>query len=469
MLGVVEEPFDIKKFLFGKINNRLTILFLLVGIIAPAIGIYYFYSISFSLLSSDQEIFAEQIFLLDTATMLIIVLIAINIGIVGFFVSRSITKPIKKLHNMAQEMEKGNFDFRVDIKTNDEIAKLGDALNMSAIALGKIEEERKQLEKAKSEFLSMTSHELRTPITPVKAQIQMLQAQYFGELTEKQKESLSIVLRNTERLGKMIEDFLEISRIEAARLKFNFRETNLKETIEETVGLMTCFAKEKNIKLISNIGTIPIVEADPDRVSQVLRNLIHNAIKFSKNNSEIEINAIPQKDHILFSVKDYGIGMNPKDQVRVFEPFYQIESTINREHEGTGLGLPICRGIVESQKGKIWAESALGRGSTFYFTFPLEPVIDVEPIKVLFSLRFEIEKELKEEFISLLGPMGIIEFNDLKNKNAIGKDDLFNYIDSLKELSILSNSNADEFKTNIGKIFGDYVSNEIREKEVLNR
>jgi signal transduction histidine kinase len=469
MLGVDEEPFDFQKFLFSKLSRKITLLFLLVGIAAPSIGIYYFYSISFSLLSSDQEIFAEQIFLLDTATMLIIALIAINMGIVGFFVSRSITKPIKQLHKVAQEIEKGNFNVRSDIKTNDEIAKLGDTLNMSAIALGKMEEERKQLDKTKSEFLNITSHELKTPITPLKAQIQMLQQQFFGKLTEKQKASLHIVLKNTERLNKMIEDFLEISRIEAARLKFHFRKINLKVTVEETIGLMKGFAKEKNIRLISKIGPMSIIEVDPDRFSQVLRNLIHNAIKFSKNNSEIEINVVPKKDHILFSVKDYGIGMLPQDQIRVFEPFYQIEETLSRKYEGTGLGLAICRGIVESQKGKIWSESILGQGSTFFFTVPLKPVKDIEPIKVLFSLKSEIEKELKEEFILLLGPMGIVEFNDLKNKNAIGRYDLFKYVDSLKELNILNDSIADEFKTNIGKIFGDYVSNDIREKEVLKR
>ena len=471
MLNVDNEPFDIKKFFLSKINRKLTFLFLLVGIVAPAMGIYFFYSISSSLLISDQEFFTEQMLLLNTTAVLIISLIAIDAGIVGFLVSRSITKPIEQLHEMAQELQKGNFDVQTDINTNDEIAKLGDALNMSAIALGKMKEERMQLDKAKSEFLSMTSHELRTPITPLKAQIQMLQQQYFGKLTEKQKTSLHIVLKNTERLSKMIEDFLEISRIEAARLKFHFREINLKDTIEDTVGLMTGFAKEKNIKLVPNIDSIPTIEMDPDRITQILRNLIHNAIKFSKNNSEIEINVAPIKDYILISVKDYGIGMHPNDQLRVFEPFYQIEDTINREHGGTGLGLAICRGIVESQKGKIWIESALGQGSTFSFTVPLKPIKDIMPIKVLFSLKSEIEKELKEEFIMLLGPMGIVEFNDLKNKDEIGEHDLFKYIDSLKDLNILSSSIADEFKMNIDKILGDPVSNsnKVGEREVLKR
>ena len=462
-----EEPFDIYKFLFGTLNRKLTFLFLLVGIIAPGFCIYYFYSISSSLITLNPEFSPEQIFLLGATAILLIIIIAINAGVVGLYVSRSITKPIMELHDAAKELEKGNFNIQTDIKTNDEIAKLGDALNMSAIALGKMDKERKQLDKAKSEFISMTSHELRTPITPLKAQIQMLQQQYFGKITEKQKESLSIVLKNTERLSKMIEDFLEISRIEAARLKFHFREINLKETVEEIATLMRGFAKYKNIKISTNVSDLPTIEMDPDRVSQVLRNLLHNAIKFSRKNGEIKIDVVPKGTNILFSVKDHGIGMSPKDQIRVFEPFYQSEETMSREYEGTGLGLAICRGIVESQKGKIWVESTLGKGSTFFFTFPIKPVKDIEPIKVLFSLKSEIEKELREEFILILGPMGIVEFNDLKNKNSIGENDLIEYINSLRKLKILNNQNVDEFKTNIARIFGKYTSNGEQKKEVV--
>jgi signal transduction histidine kinase len=347
---LTDESLGIKKYLFGKIGRRLTFIFLLIGIIAPAISIIYFYSLASSLLIQTQEAFREQLFILESAVVVIIFLIAINVGFLGSFISRSITKPIKELHNAAKEIEKGNFDVRVEIKTNDEIAKLGHAINMSAIALGKMKEERTQLDKAKSEFLSITSHELKTPITPLVVQLQMMKQQYFGKLTPKQKESLDIVLRNTERLSKMIEDFLEISRIEAARLKFNFKRADLRETIEETISLMAGSANEKNIKLLSNLETLPIFEFDPDRISQVLRNLIYNAIKFSNNSSEIEICAISKKNHILLSIRDHGIGISPQDQIRIFEPFYQSEASLTRKYEGTGLGLAICRGIVESQK-----------------------------------------------------------------------------------------------------------------------
>ena len=393
--------------------------------------------------------------MLQTTAAIIITVIAVDLTIIGYFLSRSITKPIKELHEAALQVQKGNFNAKAKITTEDEIAELGHAINQGITALEKIDVERKQLDKAKSEFLSMISHELRTPITPLKVQLQMLQEEYFGKLTNKQKESLDIIVRNTGRLNKIIEDFLEISRIEAARLKFNFRKTDLKQTVKETIGLLEGLARGKNISLVTQIPPLPQIEVDPDRVSQVLRNLVHNAIKYSESNSKIEISAMPQRDHIVFSVKDYGAGMSPNDQLRVFEPFYQIEETSSRTHGGTGLGLAICRGIVESQKGKIWVESRLHHGSTFSFTIPLTPVRDIEPIKVLFSPKAIIERKIEGAFKDQLGPMGVVEFGELKNKNALGKNDIYEYISSLEKMNIIGDNKAYAFRFHIGKIFGD--------------
>jgi signal transduction histidine kinase len=460
----LKEPFDLKKFFLGRISRKLTLIFLIVGLIGPSIGIGYFYLIARSFLAQLPDVFAEEVVLLNGAALLIIILIAVNTMLLGLFFSRSFTKPLKDLHKATQELEKGNFAVSADIKTNDEIEELSTIFNRSVLALSKMEEERLQLDKAKSEFLSITSHELRTPITPLKAQLQMLQQGYFGPLTEKQKESLEIILRSAGRLDKIIEDFLEISRIEAARLKFAFRETNLQETIKETVGFMEGFAKEKHITLKITSGTLPIIEIDPDRISQVLRNLVHNAVKFSPPDSTIEISAEEQKNHIRFSVKDQGIGLSPEDQIRVFEPFFQVESSLSRKYGGTGLGLTICRGIIEAQKGKIWVESKQGSGSTFYFTVPLTPVKDIEPIKVLFSPKTAIERKVQNEFMTALGPMGEVEFNELKNKHALGKEDLFEYIAGLEEQFILRHEHADDFKRNIGKIFGEEPTKDGNEK-----
>jgi signal transduction histidine kinase len=456
---VQEEPFSLKKIFFSKISRKLTFLFFLVGILAPALGIFYFYSISSSLLIHNQELFTEQQIILETTAIMIITLIAADATIIGYIISKSITKPIEDLHYTAQELENGNFSIRSNIKTEDEIAKLGHALNNSAIALEKMENERKQLDKAKSEFLSITSHELRTPITPLKAQLQMLHQEYFGTLTDKQKESLDIVLRCTERLNKLIEDFLEISRIEVARLKFNFKKIELTKTIDNMVKIMQGFADKKNIHLQVETNNLPKITADPDRISQILRNIIHNAIKFSPKNSTITISAHAKPHHILFIIKDRGVGMSPEDKIRVFEPFFQIEKTMNREYGGTGLGLAICRGIVESQKGNIWIESEPGKGSSFFFTLPYEPVKNIEPIKVLFSPKAEIDRKIKDIFSEILGPMGLVEYKDLQNINALSQQDLFNYIDNLQKTCILDEYKAITFKTNIENIFTEQPLN----------
>lgn len=451
---MLKQPFDLKKFLFGKISRKLTLLFFIVGIAAPTIGIYYFYIISTSFLYEESSLFSYQILLLQSAAILIISLIAINAAIIGLLVSRTISKPIKSLHAATQEIQKGNFFIQTDIKTHDEIQQLGLAINQTTQALSKMDQERTEIDKTKSEFISITSHELRTPITPMKAQLQMLEQGYFGELSSKQKESVQIILRNAERLNRIIEDFLEVSRIESARLKFVFKETNLSETVKDTIKLLEGFAHEKQITLTIQTDSLPVISIDSDRFSQVLRNLVHNAIKFSKPNSEIKISSTVQQDYIQFSVQDKGPGMNNEDAIRIFEPFYQIEGHLDRKHGGTGLGLAICRGIIESQKGNIWVESELDKGSTFHFTVPLVPVRDIKPIKVLFKAKTDIEHKIKEEFTEFLGPMGIVEFNDLKIKNMLGSHDIVEYIQTLENINVISHTTADNFKKNINTIFG---------------
>lgn len=391
-----------------------------------------------------------------------IFLIAILTGLIGFILSKNISRPLKQMYNATSKIEKGDFNINLDIKTGDEIEQLANAFNRTAATLSHLDQERKEIDHAKTEFLSITSHELRSPMTPMKAQLQMIEEEYFGKLNKKQKESINIITRNADRLDNIIADFLEISRIEAARLKFNFRETDLLETVKETAEFMKGFAKEKNIKLVVMADKLPVIEADPDRISQVLRNLVNNAIKFSPKKSKIEIEARLKNDHILFSVRDYGIGLTHENQIRIFEPFYQVENSNRRRHGGTGLGLAICRGIVESQKGKIWVESKTNSGSKFYFTIPLEPVRQIEPIKVLFSQKGIIDRKIKEEFQSELGPLGEGEFKELKSKNAINKDDLSEYIDFLIEEFIIPADRGASFKNRINQIFGE-------EKEIINK
>jgi len=410
-------------------------------------GKEWFFWLGFSL-KEVSEIQKELIFMN-------LLLSSLSLGILGvvlYFIIKHLIKPILDLTTAAEKLEKGKFDAKVNIRTGDELEQLGDTLNKSMESLGKMDEEKKRLDSAKTEFLSITSHELRSPMTPMKAQLQMLLGEYFGKLNKKQKESIDIVLRNTTRLDNIIQDFLEISRIEAARLKFKFIKTHIAEPSGLLIEEMEGFMPEKNIKIVANIGKLPIIEADPDRIMQVLRNLISNAKKFSPKNSKIFVNVGLKNNMIEFNVKDQGIGISPGYQRRIFEPFFQAEQTMYREKGGTGLGLAICKGIVESQNGRMWIESKEGKGTTFYFTVPLKPVREIKPIKVLFSEQEAIEKELKKIFIEYLGPLGEQEFDKL-NKQTLSYETSRDYIKDLNKKGIINQDTLNNWDKEILSLF----------------
>jgi hypothetical protein len=229
-------------------------------------------------------------------------------------------------------------------------------------------------------------------------------------------------------------------------LKFEFVKTSLNEPIKRVIEEMKGFMPEKKIKFLLDLKSLPVIEVDPDRVMQVLRNLLNNAVKSSKNNAIIWINVGVKGNFIVFSVKDEGIGIKKEDQVKIFEPFFQVGGMYNRQVGGTGLGLVICKGIVESQNGKIWFESAEGKGTTFYFTIPLVPVKEMKPIKVLFSNKELVEPKLKSLFLEYLGPLGEKEFESIKIKE-LTEEVLIEYINSLYKSGIIKEK--EDFKNKV--------------------
>ncbi len=375
-----------------------------------------------------------------------------SIILIALFLSHSITGPIKSLYLTTRRIERGDYKARAEIRTRDELGQLGVAFNKTIEKLDSLKKEQNELENAKTRFISITSHELRSPMTPLKAQLQMLGEEYFGKLNTKQKESITTVLRNANRLDKIIVDFLEVSRIEAARLKFVFKKLSLTNSINELIKFMGGFMPEKKIKIMSDVRNLPIIEVDPDRVNQVLRNLINNAIKFSPEGGTVKVTAKKKLDHILFSVEDQGIGVKQEDTGRIFEPFYQAEQTMYRQKGGTGLGLAICRGIIEAQEGRIWLESKEGKGTIFYFTVPLTPIRKVRAIKLLFSSAQSTEKKVEDIFVEILGPMGKKEFEILK-QTGLTAQTILRYIQEMETLGIINHKKAKQMSDMVGKQF----------------
>lgn len=372
--------------------------------------------------------------------------------IIPFFVYKYIIEPISKIHVLSTNLRNGIYGQTVDINTNDEVQDLAESLNKTSTSLMQLDLERQELDKAKTEFLSITSHELRSPMTPMKAQLQMLLKEYFGKLNAKQKESIEVVVRNTDRLDRIIVDFLDVARIESARLKFNFIKTNLVDETKRVIKEIDAFLSEKRIVLTLNIEDLPIIETDPDRVMQVLRNLLTNAKKFSNDNGKIDVTVTVEHDMIKFEVKDNGIGIKPEDQIRLFEPFYQAEKTMYRKYGGTGLGLTISKGIIESQKGKIWLESEYGKGTTFYFTVPFVPVKEMKPIRLLFSDKDNKERNLQKLFVEFLGPLGNAEFETLR-KAKLTDETVLKYIENLEKQNIIQKEFVDVFRKKVKQLF----------------
>ena len=263
--------------------------------------------------------------------------------------------------------------------------------------------DRKQIERMKDEFVSVVSHELRTPLTSIHGSLGMLASGLLQPDSPQGKRLLQIATDSTERLVRLINDILDIERIESGKVKMEKESCDVAELITEAVNVMQPLADKAGITL--SVSSLPIqVWADPDRIVQTLTNLLSNAIKFSPAGSTVwlsvelgsresgvgewELEKIAEEQnkeldsltthhlprttpYITFQVKDQGRGI-PADKLdSIFERFQQVDSTDSRKHDGTGLGLAICRSIVQQHDGRIWVESVLGEGSTFYFTLPI--------------------------------------------------------------------------------------------------
>ena len=247
-----------------------------------------------------------------------------------------------------------------------------------------------KLERLKSEFISIVSHELRTPLTSIKNSLDILMSGRCGEITESGDKFLSMAMRNVQRLSGIINDLLDLSKIEAGKMDFNFAPTNINTVIDYVKSALSEVAKSKGLTIITEEAeNIPDIKADSQRLEQVLTNLVSNAIKFTPENKTITISSklvnskdihindyfkdsvkLVDGDYVLVCVKDEGIGIAEKDLVHAFDKFAQIENSLSRKAGGTGLGLPIAKQLLEAHHGAIWCDSELNKGSEFYFAIP---------------------------------------------------------------------------------------------------
>jgi len=312
----------------------------------------------------DVGIMSGMLTLRDNLIFVSAVIIGVAV-VLGIIFSRGFSSEFKKLTYLAKEIGKENFDAQVNLKGKGEMAQLVKSMHKMGISL-------KNSKKSKDEFVAMISHELKTPLTPIKIYTTALKKpKMFGELNQKQAEAIDGIHFNAERLEKLIEDLLDAQRIETGRMMFKKANFSVNEFLDESVKEYQIMTQEKNIQITSKIDGKISLYSDKKRLGQVLGNLSRNSIDFvSKDTGTIQIIAEQFPDKVLFTVKDNGKGISEEAQKKLFTRFYQADVSITRRHGGTGLGLAICKGIVEGLGGKIWLESKLGKGTNVYFTIP---------------------------------------------------------------------------------------------------
>ena len=280
--------------------------------------------------------------------------------LVSFFISRRIVAPVRTLTNASQHIAEGHYAERVQVNGSDEIAQLAARFNKMTTQLEQVESMRRQL-------IGDVTHELRTPLTSIKGYMEGL----IDGVMPSTPETFDQIHHEADRLSRLVDDLQELSRVEAKAYPLDFRSLTVPNLVQTTLKRLSPQATAKRIRLRSSLpADLPHILADEDRITQVLVNLVANAIQYTPEDGEVTISAARHENEIYISVKDTGIGIPPEYLANLFTRFYRVDKSRSRNAGGgSGIGLTIAKHLVEAHGGRIWAESTgEGQGSTFSFS-----------------------------------------------------------------------------------------------------
>jgi signal transduction histidine kinase len=290
--------------------------------------------------------------------------------LLGYAISWSLIEPVKRMDASLREIASGDFSQKVEVGNRDELGALAANLNRMRHELGSLYTQLEAANRHKSEFLANMSHELRTPLNAVIGFSDILLERMFGEMNEKQEEYLRDIRESGAHLLALINDILDLSKVEAGRMELEVTDFDLAQALSNALTLVRERATHR--ALILNVAIdagVTTVRADERKIKQVLLNLLSNAIKFTPEGGRITVQATQGNGCVEVSVRDTGIGIAPEDQGVIFEEFRQVGSSAAKQ-QGTGLGLALCRKFIELHGGKIWVSSEVGKGSAFTFALP---------------------------------------------------------------------------------------------------
>jgi signal transduction histidine kinase len=294
--------------------------------------------------------------------------------LLGFVLSWSLIGPIQRIASRLAAIASGDFSGHVNVTNRDELGALAANVNQMNDELQRLYKELETTSKHKSEFLANMSHELRTPLNAIIGFSQVLREKISGEINAKQEEYLDDIITSANHLLALINDVLDLSKVEAGQVELQVAPFSLQDALERGVSMVREQATAHGVQVALHAnGGLEVVTGDERRIRQVIFNLLSNAVKFTAAGGLVEVSATQTNREVTVSVADTGPGIAAEDLDRIFEEFQQTEAGA-RQHEGTGLGLALSKRFVEMHSGRIWCDSELGNGSTFRFTLPVRPV-----------------------------------------------------------------------------------------------
>lgn len=288
--------------------------------------------------------------------------------VVSLFVSRRVVAPIREMMSASQRIADGDYDKRVKISLPPNLDDL-DELAQLAISFNQMAEKLEKTEMMRSQLIGDVAHELRTPLSAIKGSMEGL----IDGVLPAQVETFQQIHRETSRLQRLVDDLQELSRIEAGSYDLDIQPQMISRLVENTMTRIGRQYVEKDVHLSNEIPEgLPMVNVDGDRISQVLLNLVGNALQYTPHGGEVSIRAWHENDEVLVEIKDTGVGIPKEHLPHIFSRFYRVDKSRARASGGSGIGLTISKHIIEAHNGRIWAESpGPEQGSTFFFSLPL--------------------------------------------------------------------------------------------------
>jgi signal transduction histidine kinase len=294
--------------------------------------------------------------------------------LLGFLLSWSVIGPIQQIDTRLAAIASGNFSGHVDVTNRDELGALAANVNRMNDELQRLYRELETASEHKSEFLANMSHELRTPLNAIIGFSQVLREGISGEISAKQAEYLDDILTSGNHLLALINDVLDLSKVEAGQVELVLAPFSIRDALERGLSMVREQATRDGVQVTLHAnGGLDAVTGDERRIRQVIFNLLSNAVKFTPSGGLVDVCAAQSNGEVTVSVEDTGPGIAAEDLDRIFEEFQQTEAGA-RHQEGTGLGLALSKRFVEMHGGRIWCDSEVGRGSTFVFSLPVRPV-----------------------------------------------------------------------------------------------